>query len=240
MTVKDAEHKKTNIMIKKVLSVIAVSTLMLGAVIAQPGNQKFDNKSPDEIAKMKTERMTSRLSLTDSQSEDVHSILLESATKRSEIQEQYPQLKEAKAEMKSYRKDNKAKVHEILTEEQISKQQALRKGSGNKMKKGHGKRNGDFDTGARLEQMQTDLDLTDQQVAQLKLVFENAKTHRAEVQAKYPELEEAREEMQKNKANTDQQLKTVLTAEQYKMYQERGPKKNCNGNKGNKGNKGMR
>ena len=227
-------------MYKKILAVLAISTLGLGVAFAQHGSQQFENKSPEEIAKMKTERMTQRLNLSSDQSAQVHNILLESAKNRMVIQEKYPQVKEAKAEMKGFRKETKASVQAILTPEQQAKAKEMH-GSGNmKMNKGSRNGNSEFSVDQRMERMKTNLDLTDSQVTELTQIFEQKQAQREEIQAKYPELTNAKKEMKLNREDTQKQLESVLTPEQFKMMNERGPKNGKGCKNGKNGKKGMR
>lgn len=222
---------------KKIIAVLAITSLGIGAAFAQPKSQKFENKSPEEIAEMKTERMTKHLELTSEQSAQVHDIFLESATSRIEIQEKYPVLKEAKAEMREFKKETKARVQEILTSEQQDKAKELRDAKNMKMKRDSKKGKREFNIEQKLESMKTNLDLTDSQVEELTQVFEKNEMKREEIQAKYPELEAARKEMQKNREDTQKQLESVLTPEQLKRMNQGGSK---NGRNFKHGKKGMR
>jgi len=217
---------------KKVVSLVGVTVFVLVTGFAQHGSKHHTNKTPEEVAKMRTKRMAQRLELTDAQTEQVHGILLESAIRKAEIQEQYPEMKKAKEESVDFRKESKEKVHSILTEEQIAKQREIRQGSKHKMKNGEG--HNVVDHSARLKKMKTDLDLSDQQEDQLKVVFDEAKKHHAEIQTKYPELVSARDEMKQMKLETEMQLEKVLTTEQYQTWQQ------CEPTKGKKMKKGMK
>lgn len=214
-------------MMKKAISIVAVLLLTLGAAFAQQGAHNSNDKSPEEFAKTKTERMTKKLKLTESQSKSVYSILLESAINKNEIMARYPEMEKAQAEMKASKNESRSKVQSILTPEQKEKQKEIRQSSN---KKGKGQK-GDSDPDKMLKQMKTDLELTDQQMEELEVVFENASKNRAEMKSKYPELEQAKKEMEKNKEDTQTQLEKVLSAEQNEMLQKKGPTRKMKGKK---------
>ena len=80
---------------------------------------------------------------------------------------------------------------------------------------------GDFqhEKGERLQQMKSELNLSDAQVAQLKALHEKNKTERKQdMQAK------RQERMQKMKEN-DAEMQKILTQDQYKKFQEMRAKK---------------
>ena len=52
---------------KKIMSIVAIAFLSIGFAVAQSGPSKFESKNPEEIAKMKTQKMVSKLDLTDEQ-----------------------------------------------------------------------------------------------------------------------------------------------------------------------------
>ena len=234
----NTETNKTEIMYKKILAVIAISALGLGTAFTQHGGQQFENKTPEEIAKLKTERMTDRLELTSDQTIKVHDVFLESATKRARIQEKYPQVKEAKEEMNAVRKATKAKVQLVLSPEQQAKAKEMHGSTDMKMKKGHGSEMSEASVDQRIKRMKESLDLTDSQVSELTQIFEQKQVQREEIQAKYPELAAAKNEMKQNREETQKQLEKVLTSAQLKMMNEHGHKngKGCeNGKNGKKG-----
>ncbi len=201
---------------KKIMSIVAIAFLSIGFTVAQSGSSKFENKNPEEIAKMKTQKMVSNLDLSGEQAQSVNGIIIESETRKADIQRKYPQIEEAKKEMKEFRKSQQAEVQGILTPDQQEKLKTLKKPKRSK--------NGEEPKEEKLKKMQSELGLSDQQTKELKVVFDKSNTQREELKAKYPELEQAKIEMKANKEETDKQLKAVLTAEQYSKLQERGPK----------------
>lgn len=84
------------------------------------------------------------------------------------------------------------------------------------------RQNGKADREKRMEQMVTDLGLNEQQVKDFKAVMQEMRP------AKNKSGERpTREEMQKKRTEMDAKLKTILTDEQYKKYQDMRKKDNA-------------
>lgn len=77
------------------------------------------------------------------------------------------------------------------------------------------------DQGKRMEQMIKDLDLTDKQAADFKAVMQDARPSQNGNSTGRP----SREEMEKKRTETDAKIKKILTAEQYKKYQNMQPQR---------------
>ncbi len=111
------------------MSIFALSTF------AQ--TQERVQKSPEELAALRAERLKTSLELTDDQTKKVESALLLKMTKSKEVRAKYPEDKEAaKKEMLPIHQQFKASMKEILTEEQFVKWQEMKK---KHHKKGKGK-----------------------------------------------------------------------------------------------------
>lgn len=82
--------------------------------------------------------------------------------------------------------------------------------------------------GQNIEQMVSELGLSDEQAEKLKAVFEEMKPDRNN-SGERP----SREEMEKKRSETDAKIKKILTDEQYAKYQEL-QKKNKGGKKKSK------
>lgn len=90
----------------------------------------------------------------------------------------------------------------------------------------------------RMEQMIKDLGLDEKQAAEFKAVMDEMRPAKAEMkqkkdEAKKEEMKKQREEMEAKRKEMDAKIKTILTEEQYKKYQEmqkrRGPHKGPRG-----------
>lgn len=84
--------------------------------IKRPYHERvMENKNPEEIAKIKTERLDKELKFTDEQRAQIYAIQLEDARKSLEYRDQHKKLREShRQEMKG----SHEKLHKILTEEQ--------------------------------------------------------------------------------------------------------------------------
>lgn len=89
-------------------------------------------------------------------------------------------------------------------------------------KRGTEKRKGGDMGAQRLESMKRDLALTDDQATKVKAVLDAEQKNM--LQGKKPgeaSHEEMKKQMDAQKATTDAKLKEILTADQYKKYQEK-------------------
>ena len=217
---------------KKVV-IAAVLTISVSTLFAQNGKSSLEGKTPEEIADLKMQGMTKKLALTDAQAESVHQIVLNSEQEKAVIRDKYPQLDEAKKEGDALRKETQAKVRGVLTEEQIQKMKESRK-MAQVQREMEDMKSPNWDQ--KIKQMQSDANLTDEQVGQLKVIFKETDAKRQELLKKYPELTEAKKEMQANKKETEAQIKSVLTEEQIKIWEEKKqqPKGTRHGKRGPK------
>ncbi len=150
----------------KKLVIIAVAFLALQATAQQQNkerpnrqerNQKMMNLSAEEMATLRTKKMTLYLDLNESQQAKIHKLNLENATKRKAMMEarkarkgsgnaEKPS-KEERLKMMNAKLDHqiamKAKMKDILNEEQYAKwekAQAKRMNKAKNSKKGQGKK----------------------------------------------------------------------------------------------------
>lgn len=115
-------------MMKHIL--VAVCLLSAGAANAQERTQR----SPEEMAKARTERLTTVLELTPEQQAKVNAMHMQHA-KEAEARRKERQAKreEAKANMQVKRQQHEQEMKTILSEEQYAKWQAMRaEGKGRK------------------------------------------------------------------------------------------------------------
>lgn len=70
---------------------------------------------------------------------------------------------------------------------------------------------------SHLKRMETELELSSSQVEELETIFKEARDQKEAIKSKYPELKEAKAEMQTMKQENREQIKKVLTEEQIEM-----------------------
>jgi|GEM_PF-870661 len=137
---------------KKVLSLaVLFAGLGIGYVtIAQEAPKKVDSteilnkenrnrvkkdrvaKTPEEMAKFRTERLTKALSLTEKQSADIYAIFLASAKSHGSVDKQN-MTESQKEELKQLKQATMEKVNKVLTPEQQKLATELKKDKGEKM-----------------------------------------------------------------------------------------------------------
>ena len=127
---------------KKVLMFLLAASLSAPAVFAQNANAKREHKSPEEKAKMKTERLDKQLDLTDEQEAKVEQIYLNSARKMAELKEQKGDDKKAMGQdFKVIKQATNEQLKAVLTPEQMAKKEKMeaerREKHKNKKGKGH-------------------------------------------------------------------------------------------------------
>jgi protein CpxP len=103
--------------------IIAAGLLFAGAAVAQDRQQR----SPEELAKARTERLTTVLELTPEQAAKVQALHLKHAQEAEAQRARMKAEREAKrAEMAKKREQQEAELKAILTAEQYTKWQAMR------------------------------------------------------------------------------------------------------------------
>ncbi|MBX9852315.1 MAG: DUF4890 domain-containing protein [Cytophagaceae bacterium] len=96
-------------------------------VFAQASKSKAP-KSPEEAAKIHSERLGKELGLNADQTAKIYTLFLNQRTKMEEIKAKYPNDKEkAKAEMKPVKEQFKADMKSTLTPEQYAKWEEMKK-----------------------------------------------------------------------------------------------------------------
>lgn len=138
---------------KKVITTVLFAVLTMG-VFAQGGNrmQKRANLTPDQMAELKTKRMTLALDLNDSQQKKVYTLNKRNAIERKKMMEERKAMRESdkrptkeevfekKSKMLDKMIAHKAEMKKILTPEQYDKWQKMAKRKGHKMKNKRGKK----------------------------------------------------------------------------------------------------
>lgn len=121
-------------MIGALMSVMALSTF------AQKGERI--ERTPEERAAMRAEKMKTALELTDEQTKKVEAAFLNKMNKSQELRTKHAEDKETlKKEMRPVHKEFKASIKNILSDEQYAKWQELKKNEHRKGKACHEKCN---------------------------------------------------------------------------------------------------
>lgn len=91
----------------------------------------------------------------------------------------------------------------------------------------------------RMENMQKELDLTADQVAQIQKMWdENSKERETLQKTRENSRDEFRQEMKSMRDKHEAKMKEILTPEQYKKYQEKQKQQMQNRRSGNRGQQG--
>jgi len=117
---------------KKVLLSIVAAVFAVSS-FAQDGGS--GSKTPEQIATQKADKLKTELGLSDDQRSKIYAILLENTAKIQAIKAKYPNDKKAaKAEIRPLRQAADQSIKSILTPEQITKWEALKKAQKEKHK----------------------------------------------------------------------------------------------------------
>lgn len=110
----------------KKLILSAVATVFAISSFAQDGAKV--KKTPEEVATKRADKLKTELTLSDEQRSKVYTILLDNTTKVRAVKEKYPNDKKAaKAEIKPLRETCDASIKSVLTPEQVTKWEQLKK-----------------------------------------------------------------------------------------------------------------
>lgn len=194
-------------MIGALMSVMAIGTFA----------QKQDRvqKSPEEMAAMRAERMKTELALSDEQTTKVASAILVKMTKSKELRTKYAEDKEAlKKEMRPVHQAFRTTMKEILTEEQFAKWQENKK-------KERKNKSPEEKAEMRAAHLKESLGLTDEQTAKVELALLTKMTKSMEIRAKYPENKDAaKKELKPIHEQFEASMKEILTPEQFAKWKE--------------------
>jgi len=135
----------------KKLIIIAIALISIQSIAQKKGNHKMNDFTPEEIATLKTKKMTLHLDLNKSQQSKIHDIVLEDAKIRKEKMEARKAKKENESKEKPSKEERlkmmnarldyqiamKAKMKSILNEDQFAKWEKMhqRKNHKNKQRK---------------------------------------------------------------------------------------------------------
>lgn len=116
---------------KKIMSLIAAGIITIGLSYAQPGGGQFQNRTPEEMAKMQVERLKESLSLTKAQQDSIYKYTLAISKDQRKLMESAGDNREAAFEkMSSLREANDKKIKSFLTADQIKKYDEMIKNRG--------------------------------------------------------------------------------------------------------------
>lgn len=158
-----------------------------------------------DMVQMRVKRLTEQLQLTKEQAAKIESIYKEQAEARRAEMEKFrqsgerPDMNAMREQMNAERAKTDAKIAEILTPEQNAKYMQLQS-CGAKNRKPDNCKCGDKCKKDAVSKMQRELNLSDEQVRQLKHIMASKR--------------------KQNKADMDKALQQVLTKEQYAKFKE--------------------
>ncbi len=224
------------IKLKLIITILLISAISFNFTIAQKKNKEKFSKTPEEIAEKILERMKTNLELSDAQYNSIYPIVLTHAQDMKKMHEENNSYQ--KEDFRKQRKEKREKLqNEIsvyLTDEQKQKMEEHKKQKMDKpdkrKNKGHKKHHKGFDKNKSPEEMsqkisermKNKLNLTDEQQTSLQKIFLD---HFTEVKNfkdskdKYTN-EECQKMRTERKDNLKNDVKLILTDEQFKTWEE--------------------
>lgn len=223
--------------------VLLLAILVSSSLFAQA--QK-DQRSPEEKAQARVEKISQELNLTDTQEQEIYELFLSEGNKGKGKNIRNLNAEERQAYINA-RKEEKAavygKIAEILDDDQFAAFQAMGKsrqpvkaGKGSKGKAGKGKKGSADRIQNRVDQLTEELTLTPEQQNQVKDLFiaqQAAQQARKRLGKDSSEEERTanKEAWKAAKVANEEKMKAILSADQYATFQA---------NKSAKGEKGRR
>ena len=228
--------------LKFILTILLISVIFTNITLAQKKDKRFYNLTPEEKTEKIMERMKTNLNLTDEQYNSIYSVVLNHVT---EMKSLHDQNKESREDFRKQRQEHRdqldSEINTYLTDEQKQKKEEFRKNRKNKDGKFKDK---DFKRHGKIkfknkspeeisekvsERMKTNLNLTDEQKTSVQKIFLD---HFTEMKSLHEQKEESGEDfqdkMKEHRESIENKMKSVLTDEQFKTWQE---KRNKKGNK---------
>ena len=220
--------------LKLILTILLISAISINFTIAQKKDKEKFSKTPEEIAEKIMERMKTNLELSDDQHNSIYPIVLTHAQEMKKMHEENNSYQ--KEDFRKLRKEKREQLqNEIsvyLTDEQKQKMEEHKKDKMDKPDKWKNKKHHKgFDKNKTPEEMsqkisekmKNKLNLTDEQQIHLQKIFLN---HFTEVKNyKDSKDEYTKEECQKmrteKKENLKNEVKLILTDEQFKTWEEK-------------------
>jgi|SRR6185437_15944030 len=119
-------HQPKKLIMKKVIFSLSLLVVSLFSFAQQKGN---DNKTPEQRAQHKTQKLTSQLSLTTDQSSQVQNVFLQQEQQMAAVKSKYANAQDKsgmRAEMKPIRENTDKSLQSILTPDQYTKYQTMK------------------------------------------------------------------------------------------------------------------
>lgn len=174
-------------------------------------------QASDEGAERHLARLQENLDLTDAQVADLRAIFEEQHAKFQALRDDTPEDREARREtFRELRAETHQRISAVLTEEQQERLEELGRSHG----RFHGPRGG-HDPERHLARLQEELDLTDEQVAELRAIFEDQRAKFEALHERAPDDPDARHEaFGELHAEIHERVSAVLTEEQRQRLEE--------------------
>ena len=191
----------------KILRLLLVGALLsTSAVFAQ-------EKTAEEIADKKVEKLTEKIELTEEQASKIETLTIEFVTLKRKIKaDETISTEDKKTQIKNAKKASKEQFNEILTEEQLAKLKEL--------KEEHKKLAPQKKADKMTKHMTEELELTDTQVERVKILnLKVAEKIKAIIDDESMSKEKKKEFIKGNKADHKNAMKSILTADQLEKYE---------------------
>ena len=225
--------------LKFILTILLISVIFTNISLSQKKDRGFSNLTPEEKTEKIMERMKTNLDLSNEQYNSINSVVLNHVTEMKNLCDQN---KDNREDLRTQRQEHREKLdNEIstyLTDEQKQKREEFKKNrknkKGNRKDKDHkryGKNKLKNKTPEEMsekvsERMKTNLNLTDEQTANVQKIFLD---HFIEMKSLHEQKEESgedfRDKMKEHRESIENEMKSVLTDEQFKTWQEKRNKK---------------
>ena len=198
----------------KNLNVVLVSLLLTFGVGAQENDQK---KSPEEKAKVMTERLAEEVGLNETQKIEIEKINAQYISDMKAIKADESKDEDQKREaFKELRQNHKTQVEAQLTEEQKAKLSAARE-----ERKDAPKLTPEEKAAKKTEKMKAELGLSEEQAAKIGDLNQTVALKIAAIKNDESMTPERKKQfIQGNKKDYQKALKTILTQDQMKKYEE--------------------
>lgn len=145
-------------------SIVAVILISITSTALAQRPPQMTEKSAEEKAKFNTERMTERLQLSEAQQSEVYLLQLEMQESIEKVHSEESTSKQKRLEIAALHENMKTDLQKVLTPEQQTQLQEHASSARGRRTGGH--------SAQRLEHLKTTLELSDEQVSQLREAFE--------------------------------------------------------------------
>ena len=234
--------------ITKIIAFSFAFLLSLNLATAQQGESKEKHmKNSESRAEKQTQRMTEKLSLTDTQIKQVAAINLTFAEKMKAAKEANTEKGEGREAFKSIRNEHHAAIKTVLTPEQVAKfdtDLANKKGKGRHGKKGHRRGEGksaEERAAHHTERLTEKLSLSEEQTVKVAAINLDFAKKAAAIRAANEDREAGKKAIKILRTEQKAAIKTTLTPEQITQFEAmKDGKRGHKGKRGKGGKKGDR